>query len=93
MGNIRKYMEKDWTLTTRGFRATRNAISDNAGLIRELIHEVSTLKTMLHDNKAISAHLPHGDLLQYIPFKTDEDVRTVLRNPDLNNALYSKVFL
>ncbi len=54
-------------------------------------HEIFTLKSQLYDTKAVTNNLPHKDLNNLIPFKSDEDVLTCLDNTDLNNALFSKV--
>ncbi len=45
----------------------------------------------MFDSMAVAGNLPHKDLSKYIPFRSDEDLCTVLDNPDLNNALFSKV--
>ncbi len=89
--NIRKAMEKQWELTNRGFKAWRSELQDQTALVRELKHDVFTLKSQLYDSKAISENLPHADLNDLIPFKSDEDMLTCLNNTALNNALFAKV--
>ncbi len=84
-------MEKQWTLTNKGFRATRAEMQDQTELIRTMKHDIFTLKSQLYDRKAIESNLPHQDLNKLIPFKSDEDLITCLDNTDLNNALFSKV--
>ncbi len=90
-GNIRKAMEKQWILCNKGFKSWRTELQDQSALIRELKHDVYTLKSQLYDAKAIDENLPHKDLNTLIPFKTDEDLLTCLDNAQLNNALFSKV--
>ncbi len=90
-GNMRKAMEKQWILSNKGFRAWRSEMQDQTQLIRELKHEIFTLKSQLYDKKAVESNLPHKDLNKLIPFRSDEDVITCLDNTDLNNALFSKV--
>ncbi len=68
-------------------------MQDQADLIREMKHELYTLKSQLYDTKAISANLPHKDLNKLIPFRCDEDLITCLDDTNLNNALFSKVLL
>ena len=92
-GNIRKALEKQWELTNRGFKGWRHEMNDQTALIREMKHEIFTLKTQLYDTKAVTNNLPHADLNKLIPFKSDEDLMTCLDNAELNNALFSKVYL
>ncbi len=92
MSLIRHFLEKQWDLMSRGFKACKNSLAKYEQAIAQVQDEVRDLKTMLRDNKAISVNLPHGDLLKYIPFQRDEDIVTVLDNPDLNNALFAQVW-
>ncbi len=86
-------MEKQWDLSNRGFKSWRHEIADQTALIRQLKHDLFTLKNQLYDNKAISENLPHAELAQLVPFKSDEDLITCLDNADLNNALFAKVII
>ena len=45
----------------------------------------------MYDSIAVAGNLPHEDLNKYIPFRSDDDVCTVLDDAGLNNALFSKV--
>ncbi len=84
-------MQKQWEMCSKGFRAWRSELQDQTALIREMKHDLFTLKTQLYDTKAVAANLPHADLTKLIPFRSDEDLITCLDNADLNNALFSKV--
>ncbi len=84
-------MEKQWEMSNKGFKAWRHELSDQTALIREMKHELFLLKSQLYDTKAVANNLPHHDLNNLIPFKSDEDLLTCLNNADLNNALFSKV--
>ena len=80
-------------MSMKGFKSWRTELQDQTALIREMKHDIFTLKTQLYDSKAVSANLPHGDLTKFIPFRSDEDLITCLDNADLNNALFSKVHI
>ncbi len=84
-------MEKQWNLCNKGFRAWRTELQDQTELIREMKHDLFTLKSQLYDKKAVEMNLPHQDLNKLVPFKSDEDVITCLDSADLNNALFAKV--
>ena len=71
--------------------AFKNGLSDANGHLRELKHDVDNLRRVVYDSMAVTQNLPHKDLTKYIPFRSDEDLCTVLDNADLNNALFSKV--
>ena len=45
----------------------------------------------MYDSIAVAGNLPHRDLMKYIPFRSDDDLCTVLDDANLNNALFSKV--
>ncbi len=60
-------------------------------MLREIKFGTNNIKTLLVDSKAVSHTLPHVELKEFVPFKSDEDVITVLNNTDLTNALYAKV--
>ncbi len=77
--------------TYKGLKATKNVITDQSTMLRDLKYEVNNLKTMLVDAKAISHTLPHAEIKDYIPFRNDEDVITVMSDTNLTNALYAKV--
>ncbi len=79
-------------LSQKGFKSWRTELQDQTDLIRDMKHELNTLKSQLYDMKAIDANLPHKYLNQLIPFKNDQDLITCLDNTDLNNALFSKVY-
>ena len=77
--------------TSKGLKACRNAINDHHDLLREIKYDTSNLKTLYLDNKAVTDNLPHAELKDYLPFDSDNDVLTVLKDTRLNNALYAKV--
>ncbi len=78
-------------VTYKGLRATRNVVTDQSNMLRDMQFGITNIKTLLVDAKAVSHTLPHAELKNYVPFKTDQDVITVLSDTNLTNALYAKV--
>ena len=66
-------------------------MNDQGTMLRDIKFGTQNLKTILIDSKAVADTLPHTEIKDYIPFRNDEDVITVLTNNNLTNALYAKV--
>lgn len=60
--------------------------------VLDVRHKVEKIHNHLQAAKAMELNRPHAELKDYVPFKCDLDILTVVNDKELSNQLYCKVY-